>query len=160
MVQVYLGVGSNSNRQQNIAMALTRLKKAFGALQISPVYETSPVDGRGSDYYNLAVGFETAMSLRDLRSFLREEEDSLGRDRRAAGEVAIDLDLLLYGDLEGSFGDCQLPHPDLQRHRHILQPLADIAGERLLPGQHFRVSDMLDQVTTTSGSLRRVTRAG
>jgi 2-amino-4-hydroxy-6-hydroxymethyldihydropteridine diphosphokinase len=156
MVQVYLGIGSNINRQQNIALALTHLKRKFGALQISPVYESSPVDCLGSNYYNLAVGFQTDQSLKDLRSSLRELEDRLERDREAAGEVTIDLDLLIYGDLQATFDDCQLPHPDLQRHRHIVQPLVDIAGEATLPGQQFRIADLLDNPNLSGGKLRRV----
>jgi 2-amino-4-hydroxy-6-hydroxymethyldihydropteridine diphosphokinase len=159
MVQVFLGIGSNVNRQQNIALALTRLNKTFGELRISPVYESSPVDGWGACYYNLALGFQTELSLQDLRSFLRDVEDSLGRKREMVGEVTIDLDLLIYDNLHGTFGDCRLPHPDLRRHRHILQPLVDIAGELTMPGQQMRMIDLLDQLNPSDGKLRPVTSA-
>ncbi|MCW8194949.1 2-amino-4-hydroxy-6-hydroxymethyldihydropteridine diphosphokinase [Proteobacteria bacterium 005FR1] len=146
MVQVYLGIGSNTNRQQNIALALSCLKAEFGELLISPVYESQPVDDLGADYYNLVVGFESDKSPQQLRSFLHEVEDALGRDRLAPDQVTIDLDLLIHGDLYGTFDDFQLPHPDLTRYRHMLQPLVDIAGDETMPGQQLKYGDLLESL--------------
>lgn len=145
MTQVYISAGSNSNRQQNIALALMRLKKQFGELTLSPVYESEAVDGRGGNYYNLAAGFQTELPVVELRDFLRQVEDELGRKRNASGKVNIDLDLLLYGQLQESVGGIQLPHPDLLRYRHVLQPLADIAGNLCLPGSEQPLHSLLNE---------------
>jgi 2-amino-4-hydroxy-6-hydroxymethyldihydropteridine diphosphokinase len=155
MVQVYLGIGSNLNRQQNIALAIARLKKEFAELHVSPVYESRPVDSRGGNYYNLAVGFRTAKSLPDLRSFLHDLERALGRNRGTPGQVTIDLDLLVYGDLHGEVDGCRLPHPDLARYRHILQPLVDIAGERSVPGRQIGFRDLLKN-SDLAGHIEKV----
>lgn len=154
MAQVYVSAGSNSNRQQNIALALARLKRQFGPLTLSPVYESPPADGRGDNYFNLAIGFQTALSPAELREQFRYIESELGRER-ASESVSIDLDLLLYDDLAGEFDDFQLPHPDLSRHRHVLQPLVDIAAEVRFPGSGQSLRDLLGTLPA-AGAIERV----
>lgn len=156
MPQVYVSAGSNHNRQQNIAMALGRLKARFGRLQVSPVYESPAVNGKGAAYYNLAVGFETDESAAALRASLREIEEALGRDRSRPEQVSIDLDLLLYGDSVETVAGCELPHPDLRRHRHVLQPLADIAADLVLPGTDRSLISLLAEPDMASQVLQAV----
>lgn len=157
MTQVYISAGSNHNRQQNIAMALARLKKQFGELLISPIYQSPAVNAQGDDYYNLAVGFETALPVAELRRHLRETENELGRDRSRPEQVTVDLDLLLYGQVSGRVDDAELPHPDLFRHRHVLQPLADIAGSMSLPGANQSLDSLLAQPRMRGQTLQPVT---
>jgi 2-amino-4-hydroxy-6-hydroxymethyldihydropteridine diphosphokinase len=162
MAQVYVSIGSNSNRQQNIAMALAQLKKQFGKLVLSPIYESKPMDGRGGNYYNLALGLHTEMPPAELRNCLRQIENRLGRQRTSAGcngggEVSIDLDLLLYDQLTRQFADFQLPHPDLARYRHVLQPLADIAGNLSLPGTRQTLHSLLNDPRMVGSVLKTVT---
>lgn len=156
MSQVYISAGSNSNRQQNIALALARLKKEFGELVLSPVYESKPVDGRGDNYYNLALGFQTELPLAQVQSILRGIENDLGRERSDSATVSIDLDLLLYGGCNGHFDGVQLPHPDLSRYRHALQPLADIAGDVVLPGTQQTLQSLLNDPGMADFALERV----
>lgn len=122
-----------------------RLKKQFGELTLSPVYESEPVDGRGGNYYNLVLGFQTEMPVVDLRDSLRQVESELGRARNHSGLVSIDLDLLLYGELNDCIDGIQLPHPDILRYRHVLQPLADIAGNLPLPGSEQTLHSLLNE---------------
>lgn len=153
MTQVYVSAGSNDNRQQNIAMALMRLKKEFGELTLSPVYESEPVDGRGGNYYNLVLGFQTELPVVDLRDLLRHVESELGRARNESGHVSIDLDLLLYGELNECVDGIQLPHPDILNYRHVLQPLADVAGNLALPGSQQTLHSLLNEPRMADSAL-------
>ncbi|MEX1032080.1 MAG: 2-amino-4-hydroxy-6-hydroxymethyldihydropteridine diphosphokinase [Cellvibrionaceae bacterium] len=144
MERVYISAGSNSNRQQNIAMALARLRQQFGKLSISPVYESEAIDGTGDNYYNLVVGLDTDLSVSEIHHYLRRVEEALGRERGKSGAITIDLDLLLYGRVSGNIDGIQLPHPDLERYRHVLQPFVDIAGDMTLPGSERSVKSLLD----------------
>jgi len=159
MPRVYVSIGSNSNREQNIALALGRLKMQFGTLQLSSIYESPATDGRGELYYNLVAGFDADMAPSDLREFLRGIEDELGRQRDGSARVSIDLDLLLHGSSRIDAGSWHLPHPDLNRYRHVLQPLAELAPDLILPGRGQTVAQRLAELNPP-GELVKLWSAG
>ena len=72
--QIYLGIGSNIDRETNIPNGLIELKSRFGDLNVSPVYESKALGFEGDDFYNLVVGFNTRISVDDLEIQLREIE--------------------------------------------------------------------------------------
>jgi len=156
MVRVYISIGSNQNRERNIAHTLDRLQGLFGSIQCSPVYRSAAVDGTGADYYNLAVGFDTALPLTELRHLMRAIEAELDRDRGQSHVVSIDLDVLLYGELGGDFADCCLPHPDIFSYPHVLKPLADIAGDVVPPGSEKTIGELLEALAPQSDAAQRV----
>lgn len=139
VVRVYISIGSNHNRETNIAHALRRLRESFGEIQTSPVYRSAAVNGQGADYQNLAIGFDTALPFADVRQLMRSIEAELGRDRSQSEKISIDLDILLYGDETGP----ELPHPDVFRYSHVLRPMADIAGDLVPPGSTKTINQLL-----------------
>ena len=58
-------------------------------------------------------------------------EARLGRDRSTPAIVAIDLDLLLYGEIIDA--TLKLPSPDLIERPFCLQPAATLAPEVIHP---------------------------
>lgn len=156
MVRVYISIGSNQNRERNIAYAVKRLQDTFGSIQCSPTYRSAAVGGNAADYHNLAVGFETGLSLAELRQFTRGVEVELGRDRTQDDVVSIDLDILLYGELSGTFDGCRVPHPDIFCHPHVLTPLADIAGNVAPPGSTQTIGELLKTLAPESHGAQLV----
>jgi 2-amino-4-hydroxy-6-hydroxymethyldihydropteridine diphosphokinase len=70
-------------------------------------------------------------------------ERSLGRERGERwGPRTIDLDLLLYGDDVVDEPGLRVPHPRLHERRFVLEPLAELDPELVIPGRG-RVSDAL-----------------
>ena len=74
---------------------------------------------------------------------LLEIELELGRDRVASvekGPRIIDLDLLMVGQLTVDSLSLVLPHPEMTSRRFVLAPLAELAGDLLVPpgGQSVR----------------------
>ena len=63
-------------------------------------------------------------------------ETEQGRPARHArwGPRIIDLDLLVYGSLEIREPGLTVPHPGIAERRFVLQPLADIAPQLIVPG--------------------------
>jgi 2-amino-4-hydroxy-6-hydroxymethyldihydropteridine diphosphokinase len=63
-------------------------------------------------------------------------ERLLGRERTGPryGPRTIDLDLLLYGDAQVDEADLRVPHPRLAERLFVLEPLAELAPERKIPG--------------------------
>lgn len=132
MTPVAIGLGSNlGDRQANVAGALQRLRTFVDITRVSSAFITTPVGYRNQpDFLNLACIGTTALAPRDLRGALREVERSVGRGAAVPmGPRAIDLDLLLYGDLHLEDEDLTIPHRGLQDRAFVLIPLAEIAPD-------------------------------
>jgi len=74
VAQLFIGIGSTINRLANIQSGLASLKKVFGKLTISTVYESEAVGFSGENFYNLVVGFESALPVKELISVLKRIE--------------------------------------------------------------------------------------
>jgi 2-amino-4-hydroxy-6-hydroxymethyldihydropteridine diphosphokinase len=134
-VKVYIGLGSNVDREKNIPLAVREMRKVFGELELSPVYESAAVGFDGSDFLNLVAGFETESDVNEVVEALREIEDNLGRDRRQPrfSPRPIDLDILTYDDLEIDESGLQIPRDEILENAFVLRPLQDIAAGVLHP---------------------------
>lgn len=155
MPEVFVGVGSNIERGRNIRSALVHLERRFGALTVSPVYESEAVGFAGDNFYNLVVAFATDLSLEALSDALHEIEAAHGRSR---GEQkfrprTLDLDLLLYGDHIEHSEQFDLPRREISRYAFVLLPLSDIAGDRVHPETGRTYADMWAEFRDDSQSL-------
>lgn len=124
----------------------------------SRVYETTPVDcepGAGS-FLNAVIEIGYGGAAGDLLEALRETEQQLGRPPRHAKNTSrtIDLDLLYFGDTAIDTPELQLPHPRLHERAFVLQPLAEIRPDLILPNQHRPVADLLRELGDTSALVR------
>ena len=146
-----VALGSNlSDRLQYLRMARRAIGEIEGvtpSVLASAIYETDPVDceeGAGQ-FLNAVVEFGYDGEPADLLRELRQIEASLGRPGEHARNVSrkIDLDLLYFGGLTMEEGDLQLPHPRMHLRRFVLQPLADIRPDLVLPGQTGTVRELL-----------------
>ena len=127
MTQVYLGVGSNIDREINIRDGLLKIQSSYGELTQSPAYETGAFGFEGDDFYNLVVGLKTNLSIHKLAYGLREIEFEFGRSRDETrySSRKLDLDLLLLGDEVNE--KYHVPRSDITEFDFVLKPLSDIA---------------------------------
>ena len=131
MAQVFVGIGSNIDREENVRSGLNSLRECFAGLVVSPVYESSAVGFEGDNFFNLVVGLQSDLSPRQLQDKLHEIETRYGRQRGGGRYVSrtLDLDLLLYDDLVCDEQGLQIPREDVTRFAFVLRPLAEIAGD-------------------------------
>ncbi len=131
MARVYVSIGSNIDVSNNIPSSVEALRKRFGDLDISNVYETKSVGFDGEDFHNLVVGFDSNESPLEISQVLKKIESDHGRTRgkEKFESRTLDLDQLLYGDLVMQMDGVNLPHPDILRYNFVLKPLAELAGE-------------------------------
>jgi len=131
MKQVFVAAGSNIEAPHNLQRALAELERRFGPLTVSSAYRNAAFGFEGPDFINLAVGFRTDRSLREVVAGLHEIEALCGRPCDAPKWTSrpIDLDILLYGDLVHEEAGLKLPRPCLLKQAYMLGPMAEIAGE-------------------------------
>jgi 2-amino-4-hydroxy-6-hydroxymethyldihydropteridine diphosphokinase len=130
MARVYIGVGSNMEREHHIRLALAALRQHYGAILTSRIYESAAVGFVGDPFYNLVVGLDTKEYPAQITAALQEIERQCGRDRNAPpfSPRTLDLDLLLYDDLVLEDETVHLPRAEITRYAFVLAPLAEIAG--------------------------------
>ena len=135
MATVFIGVGSNENREQNIRAAVASLREMFGDLTISEIYQNKAVGFDGEDFYNFVIRFATDMDVSAVYQALHGIENDLGRDRSLPkySPRTLDLDLLLYDDLVMENEQFQVPRDDILNYAFVLRPLAEIAGAAVHP---------------------------
>ena len=135
MTLAYVGLGANlGDREATVRRALELL----GAARVSTLIETEPWGFADQPrFLNAVAELETAESPRVLLDRLLEIERELGRTREGPryGPRTIDLDLLLYGDLELDEPGLTVPHPRLHERLFVLEPLAELAPELVVPGR-------------------------
>lgn len=135
MTAVYVSIGSNIDREKHIIAALDALSASFGELSISPVYESESVGFSGEPFLNLAVGFETTLSLADLSLLLRSIEHANGRQRGEARFSArtLDIDILTWGTACGVLDGIRLPREEILQNAFVLLPMAELAPDAVHP---------------------------
>lgn len=101
--KVYLSIGSNIDREDNVRSAIRCLNARFGQLEISPVYESESVGFKGDAFFNLVVGVTTDLALSELNHLLKVIEDEHGRERSGPkfSSRSLDIDVVTYGDEVG-----------------------------------------------------------
>jgi 2-amino-4-hydroxy-6-hydroxymethyldihydropteridine diphosphokinase len=96
----------------------------------SSIYRSAPVGPPGqNDYLNAVLALDTSLSPDTLLSGLQALENRAGRLRAERwGPRTLDLDLLLYDDLQLHSERLTLPHPRIAERNFVLLPLAELLG--------------------------------
>ena len=94
----------------------------------------------------------------ELLEMLIQIEESLGRDRNRPRNRSrrIDIDLLYADDLTVNNEHLQLPHPRMHVRKFVLQPLADIRPDLVLPDRKVPISGLLANVKDSTRVKRFV----
>lgn len=147
MPRVFVAAGSNVEPDRNLARAFDELRREFAHVRVSPAYRNRAVGFEGPDFVNAVVELTTDLPLEALRERLRRIEALCGRapDAPKWGPRAMDLDILLYGDLVRENGAVRLPRPDLLTRAYMLGPLADLAPELIHPTEGRSIGELWER---------------
>jgi len=128
MTLLVLSLGSNIDASKNVVSAVTALKKKFGVLSISNIYESEALGFSGENFLNFVASVDTNYSLQDIFDYLKKLETRMGRNRDEPrfSDRTIDVDILLYGDSDGKECGLELPRPEILYSAFVLRPLAEL----------------------------------
>jgi 2-amino-4-hydroxy-6-hydroxymethyldihydropteridine diphosphokinase len=138
MNTAYVALGANLGNPRATVLA------AFAALanlpesrvaRCSSLYRTAPVGILSQpDFVNAVALLETTLAPETLLDALLDIEARFGRIRRERnGPRTLDLDLLLYDNIELDLPRLTLPHPRLHLRAFVLLPLAEVAPDLAIP---------------------------
>lgn len=132
------------DRMQYLSAALDRIDRhtKMELIRRSSFYETVPVGYEDqATFINLCVEILTALSPMQLLRELQKIETDLNRKREIRwGPRTLDIDILLYDEVESSGSILTIPHAQMTRRQFVLVPLAEIApGLRIKghPVEHY-----------------------
>lgn len=156
-VTAYIGLGSNLEdpaSQVNAGYAALAALPATELIARSALYRSAPVGySEQPDFINAVAKVETALGARELLDALLAIEFNHGRVRDFPNAPrTLDLDLLLYGNLQLHAPGLTIPHPRMHERAFVLAPLAEIAPQCVIPGRG-KVAELLRGVDAGSVAL-------
>ena len=131
MDNAYLGLGSNIGDKIGYirkAMALLENSPCIHNLRSSSLYKTEPIGNIDQDWFvNAVVQIETELPTTELLELCQSIESKLERKRvEKWGSRTIDIDILLYYDVEIKSDEIEIPHPRMTERAFVLRPLAEL----------------------------------
>jgi len=136
MAKVYLSLGSNlGNKKQNLRNAVSAIQQKIGKiLAESSIYESDAVGFEGNSFLNQVIKIETTLFPEVLLQKIEEIEKKLGRTHKTVfknqkpiySNRIIDIDILLYDDLQIDTETLTLPHPRMFEREFVMKPLKEI----------------------------------
>lgn len=151
VIKAYVGLGSNlGDRAGNLLLAVRGLMEAsFDVSKLSAIYETAPVEVEGhTPFLNMAaeICVKNITPSQMLARMLRIEYLLGRREKNEKKPRTVDLDLLLYGDVQSRTEFLTVPHPRMHLRRFVLVPLAEIAPHLTHPILHKTAREILNEV--------------
>jgi 2-amino-4-hydroxy-6-hydroxymethyldihydropteridine diphosphokinase len=148
-----ISLGSNlGDRFANVHAGVDGLRRVAGVrvISVSRLISTLPVRVHrdvdpGGEYVNGAVLIQTTLSPHALLQELHAIERAAGRDRAKqphAGPRVLDLDLLVCGRHIVDTDAVRVPHPGLASRAFVLEPLAEIAPDLVVPGINATIAEL------------------
>ena len=161
-MKVGVALGSNlEDRLQNLRAARQAIAELPGIkprFLSSSIYETEPVDcePRAAKFLNAVLELDYQGDPITLWRDLKKIESNLGRPPNHERNVSrnIDIDLLYFGGVKIDTGELVLPHPRMHLRGFVLQPLAEIDPDLVLPNQTKTVRELLASLRESAKVVR------
>ena len=134
----YIALGSNKgDKLKNLQLAVDAIHAEIGNIKlISKVYKSPAFGFEGDDFLNACLMLDSYLNPQKVLESLLKIETLLGRTRKKSeGYEArtIDLDIVFAGDEVIDTKTLQVPHPEMEKRKFVLQPLNDIASKIVHP---------------------------
>ncbi|BCH24684.1 2-amino-4-hydroxy-6-hydroxymethyldihydropteridine diphosphokinase [Mesorhizobium sp. L-8-3] len=137
--RAFLSLGGNlGDPAKSMGAALRMLDEdpLTRVVTVSSLYRTPPWGKLDQpDFLNSAAEIATRRTPHDLLDLCLAAERALKRVRKERwGPRIVDIDLLVFGDVELHEPGLELPHPRMGERAFVLVPLAEIAPGLMIAG--------------------------
>ncbi|MEO0453165.1 MAG: 2-amino-4-hydroxy-6-hydroxymethyldihydropteridine diphosphokinase [Verrucomicrobiota bacterium] len=150
-MEICIGLGSNLGKSEvEIEKALEWLSRiSLSQVTRSSLYSSAPLDcpEDSPPFINAVALIEYSDGVRYLLTQIKAYEEKRGRDLHGIRNAPrpIDLDILAAGPLEVNLPDLIIPHPRIGERLFVLEPLAELVPDLMVPGYDEKVSLLLEQ---------------
>ena len=143
-VTCYVGLGSNLSNDlgspvEHLQQAIAAMQehKQIRAVRVSSFYASAPMGPQDQpDFVNAVAGFETILLPFELLAYCQQLEKEAKRARiRRWGERSLDVDILLYGEIQITDPTLTIPHAGLSERNFVLIPLRELAPNLTIAGK-------------------------
>ena len=148
--KVYIAYGSNSgDPEHHIEDGIASLDRdpMCSVKRMSGIVRTTPYGGvEQDDFLNGVLELSTLYEPEMLLKKLKDTEREQGRTETVHwGPRTLDLDIILYDDLEFRSEDLIIPHPDMCNRDFVMKPLAQIAPDAVHPSYHRTIKELAEE---------------
>lgn len=153
-----LSLGSNEGDRLSclkLTIEKIRLMSDVSVAAQSRIYETEPVnvpdEHQDKPFLNCAVIIESSLAPADLLKEIHDLEVDMGRqaDHPVNTPRTIDIDIVYAGDLIVDTPELTIPHPHCSERRFVIEPLADLRPDLILPKTNRTTKDILKSLPKT-----------
>jgi 2-amino-4-hydroxy-6-hydroxymethyldihydropteridine diphosphokinase len=145
---VIISMGSNIDPKQQISRAEELLAGEYRIRRKSSLYQTEDVNGHPETrtFLNRVIEIESELPFPSLVKHLKAIEKDLGREPGNKIQVALDLDVLTYGDEVFVEGRHRIPDPNMLKYRYIAMPLAEMSPDFRHPANGLSIQEILEKM--------------
>lgn len=160
MTEAYVSLGSNIDPEANLRKAVGLLRERCAAqggevVALSSVYQSPPYGFTDQpDFLDVTAKIRTPLTpVQFKQGVLDEIERACGRDRAAQtnkyGPLAMDMDILLWGDRAFEYGEkpWRVPNAGILKFAAVAIPLAEIAPEVQHPLEGVPMTEIVSRYT-------------
>jgi len=150
MHKVYLSLGSNIGDSVNYldkAVDILDKHELIHNIKVSSYYQTDPVGYLDQDVFvNIAVCLETDLSPYELLEVCQEIEEALERVRVVRwGPRTIDVDIILFDDVQMTDEKLTIPHPRMHERAFVLVTIAELDNTLIVLNKSIKsLIDLVD----------------
>ena len=135
----FIGLGSNlEDPRSQLQRAFAELDGLPGTRLVarSSLYRSAPLGYQDQpEFVNAVAKIATKLAPQALLQALLQIEREHGRERTFRNAPrTLDMDVLLYDDMQLHEHGLTIPHPQMHLRAFVLQPLLEIAPDCLIPG--------------------------
>lgn len=132
-MEIYLGLGSNiGDKSLHLQTAIDEIEKRIGHVVRRSAFIDSEPWGFNSDntFVNAVIAVNTDMTPTEVLRETQSIEREMGRTHKSVGghysDRIIDIDILLFGNIEMNTPELTIPHPRMNERDFVLKPLKEV----------------------------------
>lgn len=159
MTRVYLSIGTNiGNKKEQLEEAISKIGNQVGeVVSRSAFYVTEPWGFESTNtFLNGAVIAETELGAYDVLKATQNIEKGMGRKEKSVNgaykDRIIDIDILMYGNDIINTDRLTVPHKLMHERAFVLEPLAEIAPDVIIPKINISVKETLVKLQAKIGA--------